>query len=229
MPTELTEDRINALIKKFKDTSQDLNAFSDTVAKFFSNNPAVCEHVHTVKYRLKSESSLIGKFHRKWNRNDPITPENLYSRVTDLAGVRVLHIHREQFSSIKSAIDERLRNQEWHQVEPPKAYTWDPEAKVYFQSLGIEVTDNERFYTSVHYLIKEHADSDIYCEIQIRTLFEEIWGEVDHSMNYPVKTLDASCKDQLLVLAKLVGAGSRLVDSIFSTHNRATARSPDKA
>ncbi|WP_315782452.1 hypothetical protein [Bradyrhizobium sp. SZCCHNPS1003] len=28
-------------------------------------------------------------------------------------------------------------------------------------------------------------DSPLSCEIQVRTLFEEIWGEIDHQLNYP--------------------------------------------
>jgi len=46
-------------------------------------------------------------------------------------------------------------------------------------------------------------------------LFEEVWGEVDHVLNYPQETLIVACREQLRVLAKVVGAGTRLVDSIF--------------
>ncbi len=103
----------------------------------------------------------------------------------------------------------------WYFPEPPKAYTWDPESKQFFEGLEIEVQVKESFYTSVHYLIKPREDSPICCELQVRTLFEEIWGEVEHSINYPDKTSNIPCREQLLVLAKLVGAGSRLVDSIY--------------
>jgi len=100
----------------------------------------------------------------------------------------------------------------------PKAYTWDPEAKVFFESLGYDVQSKDSFYTSIHYIVKQYQESPYSCEIQIRTLFEEIWGEVDHSINYPTQTENSNCREQILVLAKLIGAGSRLVDSIFSAH-----------
>lgn len=54
------------------------------------------------------------------------------------------------------------------------------------------------------------------CEIQIRTLFEEIWGEIDHELNYPNPTESSVCREQLRVLAKVVGAGSRLVSAIYN-------------
>ena len=44
----------------------------------------------------------------------------------------------------------------------------------------------------------------ICCEIQVRTLFEEIWGEIDHTINYPHSTESIACKEQLKVLTKLI-------------------------
>ena len=99
--------------------------------------------------------------------------------------------------------------------EKPKAYTWDPEYSSYFQSLGLDSKLKESFYTSVHYVIKPRADSDVTCEVQIRTLFEEVWGEIDHTFNYPSRSDIFAVQEQLKVLARMVGAGTRLADSIF--------------
>lgn len=78
----------------------------------------------------------------------------------------------------------------------------------------------DTYYTSVHYVIKPNNElSNITCEIQVRTLFEEIWGEIDHTINYPHQTEIIACKEQLRVLAKLVSTGTRLADSIFRTYN----------
>ncbi|MFR4710097.1 MAG: hypothetical protein ACLUAL_00025 [Blautia wexlerae] len=40
----------------------------------------------------------------------------------------------------------------------------------------------------MHYIIKYHG---VYIEIQVRTLFEEGWGEIDHYMVYPYYQNDA--------------------------------------
>lgn len=95
-----------------------------------------------------------------------------------------------------------------------ESFYLDPEVTSFFNSFDLEVEQRETFYTSVHFLIKPREDSVICCEVQIRTLFEEIWGEVDHKINYPEKTESLTCREQLMVLSKIVGAGSRLVDSI---------------
>ena len=72
----------------------------------------------------------------------------------------------------------------------------------------------ESLYTSVHYVIKPREDSPVSCEIQVRTLLEEVWGEIDHLVNYPEPTDNITRRDQIGVLARLVSAGSRLADSI---------------
>ena len=56
------------------------------------------------------------------------------------------------------------------------------------------------------------------CEIQVRTLFEEIWGEIDHSINYPHRTNSIACVEQIRVLSKLVSTGTRLSDAIFKSY-----------
>ena len=110
---------------------------------------------------------------------------------------------------------------DWTFVEPPKAFTWDPESKTMYDNLDIINEVRETFYTSVHYIVKPNNTNPnpVCCEIQVRTLFEEIWGEIDHSINYPHPIEDIACKEQLRVLSKLVSTGTRLADSIFRTLN----------
>lgn len=215
------EQQINDALLAFDDKQHELTLFMEGVAKWFASHPklalATSPVVHSVKMRLKDRDHLREKLIRKWD-DAPIDANNLFNQITDLAGVRVLHVHQEQFSSIHKEILDKVENlKDWHLPEPPKAYTWDPESLEFFKNLDIEVNVKESFYTSVHYLVRPRVDSPICCEIQVRTLFEEIWGEVDHSLNYPYVSSNLACREQLRVLAKLVGAGSRLVDSIFRT------------
>jgi putative GTP pyrophosphokinase len=212
----ISDEQFNPILLQYKSDYGDLELLRRHVVDFFSLHPKVSGHVHSVKSRQKDPDHLRDKVDRKWNDKDPINAENLHRKITDLVGVRVLLLHQEKFANVKDAIDFRIAKREWTLVEPPKAYTWDPEAKSFFERLGYEVSTKESFYTSVHYVLKQSEESPICCELQIRTLFEEIWGEVDHSINYPEKTKIPSCRDQILVLAKLIGAGSRLVDSIFA-------------
>jgi len=173
--------------------------------------------IHSIKSRIKDPNHLIDKVERKINEGRMINKDNFFSEITDLVGVRVLYLYQDQFSLIHSEIIKQLNEiKEWRLHEPPRAYTWDPESKQYYESIGISTELKDSYYTSVHYIIKKNNNvGKICCEIQIRTLFEEIWGEIDHTINYPYKTESIACKEQLRVLSKLVSTGTRLSDSIF--------------
>ena len=70
-------------------------------------------------------------------------------------------------------------------------------------------------YTSVHYVIELNTASRVCCELQVRTLADEVWGEVSHVVDYPTPTKSIACKEQLKVLARITSGCTRLVDSIF--------------
>jgi len=219
-----TLDQQAKLLASFESQTHEIEIFMSAVRKWFDTHPRLRSRrdaaIHSVKSRLKDREHFCEKIGRKWDDGNPITPDNLFRVITDLAGVRVLHLYQEQFAAIHREIMDKINiAKDWALDEPPKAYSWDPESRAFFEKQSIDVEIKESFYTSVHYLVRPRADSPLCCEIQVRTLFEEIWGEVDHILNYPKECEEVACREQLRVLAKLVGAGSRLVDSVFRTWN----------
>ena len=59
----------------------------------------------------------------------------------------------------------------------------------------------------------------------VRTLAEELWGEVSHTVNYPHKTHSIACNEQLAALARVASGCTRLVDSIFASESEHKAKS----
>lgn len=171
--------------------------------------------LHSVRKRLKSEEHLLRKLQRKLADGVVIDQNNIFDMITDLAGVRVIHLCQGQFPVIHSVIMEKIAAGDWFLNERPLAYTWDPESEDFFRKFDLCVERKESFYTSIHYVLRPRKDSYLSCEVQVRTLFEEVWGEIDHTLNYPQQSTDVVCQEQLKVLAKLVGAGSRLTDSLY--------------
>ncbi|WP_082547645.1 RelA/SpoT domain-containing protein [Rhodanobacter sp. Soil772] len=214
----MTPERLRELIEIFKSKRNDFDVFASGIRQWFLGHEVLLRKnsVHSVKYRLKDVDHLEGKLQRKFGEVD-LSNQDFFARLTDLAGVRVLHLHQAQFVDIHEAIRAKIDQNDWVLAEPAKAFTWDPESRDFFVEQGLEVELRDTHYTSVHYLVRPRADSPLCCEIQVRTLFEEIWGEVDHQINYPVPTQNIASREQLRVLSKLVGAGSRLLDSIFRT------------
>ncbi len=212
---------LKELVDLYKEKIFEFEVFLAGIETFFKKHPALnappLPTIHSIKTRMKDPEHLAEKINRKRQDGKEITLENLFLEITDLIGIRVLHLHQEQFSYIHKAINEKVGTGDWVYYEDPTAYTWDPESTQFYQDLGIKTKVRETYYTSIHYVIKPNQNNPICCEIQVRTLFEEIWGEIDHNINYPKPTESVACKEQLRVLSKLVNTGTRLSDSIFAS------------
>ena len=104
--------------------------------------------------------------------------------------------------------------------DQPFANVWDNETLTYFRGIGINADFNPRLYSSVHYVIQPNSPVKVTFEIQVRTLSEEVWGEVDHKFNYPHPVDSIACSEQIKVLARVASGCTRLVDSIFATYAR---------
>nr|WP_312177710.1 RelA/SpoT domain-containing protein [Moraxella sp. CTOTU46934] len=218
----MEKELIEKIVQPYINEKYLFERFMNGIVDTFVLEPTLNQYgnpiIHTVKHRLKNVEHLKEKIQRKWDVENPLTPENLFERVTDLAGVRVLHLYQDQFEAIHNLITKQIENGDWVYHENPVAYSWDPESRQYFEGLELTPKIKDSYYTSIHYVVKPKSDSNICCEIQVRTLFEEIWGEIDHTINYPSPTDNKACREQLRVLSKLVSTGTRLADSIFRTH-----------
>jgi ppGpp synthetase/RelA/SpoT-type nucleotidyltranferase len=214
----------SALIDLYKHKKKLFELFMESVRAELSCcpelNTGIPTIIHSIRSRLKDEDHLKDKIKRKRADGRVITPTNLFSEITDFAGLRVLHLHQNQFSTIHEFVTKRVKSKSWKLLEKPIAYTWDPESVDYFKTFKIRTSVKASYYTSVHYLLAPaNSEDGISCELQVRTLFEEAWGEIDHSINYPHPSEKVATIEQLRVLSKLVSTGSRLADAIFKVHN----------
>lgn len=212
---------MDEIITIYKDEKFKIEQFLKRLVNFFQDNPELHKEplpvVHSVKYRMKNEQHLADKIERKKALGVELTKDNLFEKITDLAGIRVLHLYSEQLRDIHNAIMQEVNNGDLVLYETPKAYTWDIDLKSFYEDLGIQTIVKPSYYTSVHYVVMPKKGSEIKCEIQVRTLYEEVWGEIDHSMNYPYECESLACKEQLKVLAQLTAAGTRLANSIVKS------------
>lgn len=186
-------------------------------------------HVHSTKWRLKDPKHLQGKLLKKIKvakekgKKFAISEDNLFRKINDLAGFRILHLHTQQIIPIDNALRTIFDEYRYSLIEEPTARTWDDEHRTFFKSVGIRPIRSPKMYTSVHYIIKSSSRTGGTCEIQVRTLAEELWGEVDHMLNYPDESPIRACREQIKVLARITSSCSRLVDSIFYTAQTNTA------
>jgi ppGpp synthetase/RelA/SpoT-type nucleotidyltranferase len=144
--------------------------------------------VHSVRWRVKDTEHLMEKIVRKKierpDKYSNITPDNYFEAVTDLVGVRALHLFKNDCFDI----DPELKST-WKILETPIAYMRDGdpiELKHRFTEGGFDIKVHPAGYRSVHYVIASQPLSRrVTAEVQVRTIFEEGWSEIDHQVRYP--------------------------------------------
>ncbi|MDY7227024.1 GTP pyrophosphokinase [Hyalangium rubrum] len=124
--------------------------------------------VHGISYRVKAPDSLAQKLAR---------PDKIYQRlddITDLVGLRVITFFEDSIEQVARLIEENFRVDIDRSVD--KRLRQDPD------SFG---------YRSLHYichppreLVEQHGDWDWPFEIQIRTILQHAWAEIEHDLGY---------------------------------------------
>ncbi|ETX04642.1 MAG: hypothetical protein ETSY2_27675 [Candidatus Entotheonella gemina] len=219
--------RIDRAVEYFIKNRGHFEAFAQGLMANFINHAELTSCIHFIKHRIKDADHLREKLMRKAldakreSRAEVIDESNLFHKITDLAGIRIIHLHTEQMREIHRLIMSILDEQQLQLAEIPIANCWDVEYESLFRDFGLQAESRESMYTTVHYVIVANQRTHITCELQVRTLMDEVWGEVSHRVNYPHNSPSIVCQDQLKVLARLTSGCTRLVDSIFKSHQEA--------
>ena len=207
--------RVDEATGYFMDNQHLFESFAKSLMDYFENDPELGKFIHFMKSRIKDEGRLRAKLGEILTDTGE---QDLVGKVTDFAGVRIIHLHMDQFPDIHPLVSGILEEQKCTLLGKPEAYCWDMEYEDLFRRVGVKPVQRDTMYTTVHYDIAANQKSRVTCELQIRSLVDELWGEVSHRVNYPKESPSVSCQDQLKVLARLTSGCGRLVDSIFKTH-----------
>lgn len=195
-----------------------LTTAANTIAEILREHP----DVHTVKSRIKDPEHLVEKIIRKMmekkDDNFKVTIYNYKELITDLIGIRVLHLYKDQASNI----DKFIQNT-WLLQETATIYYREGDKT---PSSDEDKSDKHKFkkhpagYRSWHYLIETNLTKrKNIAEIQVRTIFEEGWSEVDHQLRYPYDSDNILLSDQLLVLNRVAGSADEMANAIRETNN----------
>lgn len=180
-------------------------------AIYLFNSLMKTSHVHSVRYRIKDAEHVIEKIIRKRIKNPKqiITIENYKSELTDLIGLRALHLFKEEWFTIHELITTT-----WDLNEKPTAYYREGDSinyKKQFEKFGCDTKEHPYGYRSVHYILKtKPAKITYFAEIQVRTIFEEAWSEIDHKIRYPYDQENIIFGQFLLILNRLAGSADEM-------------------
>ena len=118
--------------------------------------------VHTVSHRIKTDASVRSKISR---------PDRIYAEleeITDLIGLRVVTYFEDAVEDVARIVEANFAIDFERSID--KRVTLDP------STFG---------YRSLHYVCLPSAESmDLPFEIQIRTVLQHAWAEIEHDLGY---------------------------------------------
>lgn len=190
----------------------------ETQANLIANILRGHPKVHSVKMRTKHEKHLIEKLIRKtsdrrkkYGEDFHFTLENYKDEITDLVGIRVIHIFKEDWEEIHNFITKM-----WKIIEIV-ANIREGDNTRRFKELNIEVCSRLSGYRSVHYLIESYPTTEkVITEIQVRTIFEEGYGEIDHQLRYSLDNIPEILEQNLMLLNRIAGSSDEMASLINS-------------
>lgn len=179
----------------------------ENIAKFISDTLRSADKVHSIRYRTKDPEHLLEKIIRK--KKFDVTSKNYLEKITDLIGIRALHLYKDDWESIHDFI-----NDNWLLKENVTALVRTGDSKdllELYSKKNCDIKEHEMGYRSVHYIIECSATKEkIFAEIQVRTIIEEAWSEIDHQIRYPYNINDKMLQNYLATFNRLAGTADEM-------------------
>ena len=205
----------NELEKIYNDYSMYRKSY-ETQANLIANILREHKKVHSVKTRVKDENHLIEKIIRKtedrrkkYGNDFNFTVKNYNDEITDLVGIRLIHIFKGDWEEIHNFITKM-----WNVNEIVANIRKGDNTKT-FEELGIEVCSRLSGYRSVHYLVESYPTTEkVITEVQVRTIFEEGYGEIDHQLRYSLNEIPEILEQNLMLLNRIAGSSDEMASLI---------------
>ena len=223
--TKIKWSDLKVIFEDYVKITDSLERAGKIIIDILFSNEARENGIHSVRYRIKSPKGLIEKIIKKKIRepkSNNITVKNYREEITDLIGVRALHVFKQEWHIIDSFIKRKWNFKVGH--EKVVVYCRDGDHKDYIdecENRGCTVKKHSKGYRSVHYIVKQEVNKEeIHCaEIQVRTIFEEGWSEIDHRIRYSLKNQSKHpLEEHLLILNGIAGSADEFGKLIKRTH-----------
>jgi len=196
------ETPVEDLVALYEKHRGDYHVWLEHIKQIFEGAPTLTRNkIYSVRSRLKDAAHLREKIERKRREDQKvINLDNLFEVIQDLAGARIITLYRWDFDAVHLFIMDQCAR--WWQIHgEPEAYCAYEHDEARFEEIGLKATRRaEKPYTSVHYTVSPPERSFPRCEIQVRGLHLEGWGEVDHELRYPSRKPGPLAEDVLVAL-----------------------------
>lgn len=164
----------------------------------YDHNP-----IHHIEYRLKSPTSIQEKLDRK---SLPLTVENVWKHVNDVAGVRVICSFLEDIYHVSGL----LLAQSDVSLVRKKDYIVTPKDSGY-RSLHLVV--------AIPIYLSSRAEH-VQVEVQFRTIAMDFWASLEHQLKYKShKDIPQNLRDELLECSNSISKLDRQMQGIHQKIN----------
>lgn len=179
----------------------------EAAARYVADRLSTVKQLHTIKTRIKDPDHVLEKIVRKKTKHPEVIIDlkNYSHIITDLAGVRALHLFKEDWETIHEFIIHT-----WDLQKKPVANICEGDHEEFvdrFRERGCTIRKHPFGYRSVHYLVSFTPSKieSTTVEIQVRTILEEAWSEIDHIIRYPYAKGESALGPYLVFLNRLLG------------------------
>ncbi|OFD41655.1 GTP pyrophosphokinase family protein [Bacillus mycoides] len=167
-----TENPILTEYKKQKDLHEEFcKEVQGLLKTILKQNQINC---HSIDSRVKKENSLAAKVEKGGNKYSTLND------ITDISGIRVITYFSDDVDKVASIIQNEFEIDEANSVDKRT------------------ILDPDRFgYLSLHYVIKLNTVrtslveyqrfKDLKVEVQIRSILQHAWAEIEHDLGYKSK------------------------------------------
>lgn len=225
---DLSWEEICRIAEDYEGRLEHLYVVRDQFLRELIENKEEQTGLHSYRSRIKSPEHLVEKIIRRRIENylkyKDLNKDNYLKFVTDTIGFRGLLLYREDWVIFHKYLLSRFEDRpEWYvhdclkdfdekrdgyMVEAPKVHMRPGDfGDIYADWIASDNIYDQKYYRSVHYILKYRGT---YLEIQVRTLFEEGWGEIDHHILYPYKKQDPMLTEFSELLNRLAGMGDEM-------------------
>lgn len=225
---DLSWEEICGIAEDYEGRLEHLYVVRDQFLRELIENKEEQTGLHSYRSRIKSPEHLVEKIIRRRIENylkyKDLNKDNYLKFVTDTIGFRGLLLYREDWVIFHKYLLSRFEDRpEWYvhdclkdfdekrdgyMVEAPKVHMRPGDfGDIYADWIASDNIYDQKYYRSVHYILKYRGT---YLEIQVRTLFEEGWGEIDHHILYPYKKQDPMLTEFSELLNRLAGMGDEM-------------------
>lgn len=217
--SELQWDVLQQIYSDYQDKFEDVKKNCSLLEEFCRKNFSLDDIAyHSIRCRPKDPEHLIEKIIRKRGKEQSakykgIDAGNYMGIIQDLIGLRILVIKKEDWEIIFDKLIQIFpmnADGDCYMAESPVAYIRYGDRDIYRDKINREYSNKD--YRSQHYIIKFGG---YFCEIQVRTLAEEVYGEFDHLVKYPYRNNNNFLKRYTNTLSKLTNAIDEMMSTCF--------------